>query len=68
MPIGRAHAGNVHGENFVNALGLEKGKEGKPHWPKSVCILPLTLMCSTNKNIVAKISVNYLTFSKGCDF
>ena len=66
--MGRAHADDVHGENFVVALGLERGEEGKPHWPKSVCILPPPLMCSINKNTVAKISVNYLTFSKGCDF
>ena len=66
--MGRVHANDVHGENFVDASGLERGKEGKPHWPKLVCILPPPLMCSTNKIIVAKISVNYLTFSKGCDF
>ena len=60
--MGRAHANDVHGENFVDASGLERGEEGKLH------ILPPPLMCSTNKIIVAKISVNYLTFSKGCDF
>ena len=66
--MGRAHADDVHGENFVVALGLERGEEGKPHWPKSVCILPPPLICSTNKIIVAKTSVNYLTFSKDVTF
>ena len=43
------HDDDVHGENFVDGLGLKRGEEGGGGGGGVVCDLTSPLLCSTNK-------------------